>query len=161
MNDTATLWIFIKSLKNAHSLVAKKDPQTLKDAITEVEKLNAAQMFTVTFILPLMVNMMSKKEDQCFHCQEPGHILQPCPHIRCYECDKYGNIIIDCPHKIPPSGTLVPHHKAHRNCHTRSSSRHHWGDQIRRDRSASQSRYRRYHSSSCHDLHSGCSRSRQ
>ena len=22
---------------------------------------------------------------------------------------------MDCPHKIPPSGTLVPHHKAHRN----------------------------------------------
>ena len=29
---------------------------------------------------------------------------------------------MDCPHRIPPSGMLVPHHKAHRNGHTRLSS---------------------------------------
>ena len=28
---------------------------------------------------------------------------------------------MDCPHRIPYSGTLVPHHKAHRNHHNRSS----------------------------------------
>ena len=45
-NDIATIRIFIKGLKNAHSLVThiyEKAPQTLMDAISEVEKLNAAQ----------------------------------------------------------------------------------------------------------------------
>ena len=44
MNNAATIRIFIEGLKNAHSLAAKiykKDPHTLTDAITEVEKLNA------------------------------------------------------------------------------------------------------------------------
>ena len=45
-NNTATIKIFVKGLKNAHSLaecIYEKDPQTLTDAITEVEKLNTAQ----------------------------------------------------------------------------------------------------------------------
>ena len=66
MDETATIRIFVKELKNAHSLAARiyeKDPQTLKDAITEVEKLNAAQQLTVTIIPSSMVNMMSNKED--------------------------------------------------------------------------------------------------
>ena len=40
--DTATIRIFIKGLRNTHNLAARiceKDRQTLKDAITEVEKL--------------------------------------------------------------------------------------------------------------------------
>ena len=44
-NDTATMRILLKELRNAHSRAARiyeKDPQTLKNAITEVEKLNAA-----------------------------------------------------------------------------------------------------------------------
>ena len=67
---------------------------------------------------------MSNEEDCCFQCQEPGHITWHCPHIRCYECDEYGHVIMDCPHKIPPSGTPVTHHKAHKGYHARSSSRH-------------------------------------
>ena len=111
MNDAATIRIFIKGLKNAHSLAARiyeKDQQTLKDAITEVEKLNARHQLTMTIIPSSTVNMMSNKEDQCFQCQELGYIAQYCPHIR---CDEYGHNVIDCPQKIPPSGTLVPHHK--------------------------------------------------
>ena len=65
------------------------------------------------------------------------------------------------PSKIPPSGTPAQHHKAHRNCHTRLSSRHYQEDQERRDRSRSQSRYSRHHSSSHHDLHRGHSRLQQ
>ena len=163
-NDAATIRIFIKGLRNTHSLAAwmyEKDPQILKDTITEIEKLNAAQQLTTTIFPSLMVNMMSNEEDQCFQCQEPGHIAQYCPHIRCYECDDYGLIIMDFPHKIPPLGTLVPHYKAHRNHHTRLSSRHHWEDWERGDRSRSQSRYSRYCSSSHHDLHRGYSRSQQ
>ena len=77
MNYAATIRIHIKGLKIMYSLAARiyeKDPQTLKDAITEVEKLNAAKL-TMTIILSLMFNMMSVKEDQCFQCQEPGHIV--------------------------------------------------------------------------------------
>ena len=44
VNDAATIRIFIKGLKNAHSLathIYEKGPQTPTDAISEVEKLNA------------------------------------------------------------------------------------------------------------------------
>ena len=55
MNDTATIRIFIKGLKNAHSLathIYEKGPQTLSDVISEAEKLNAIQQLTAT-IIPL------------------------------------------------------------------------------------------------------------
>ena len=45
-NSAATIGIFVKGLKKAHSLAAhvyEKGPQTLADAITEVEKLQVAQ----------------------------------------------------------------------------------------------------------------------
>ena len=51
---------------NAHSLLVhiyEKDPQTLIDAITEVEKLNAAQQLTMTILPSSAVNMMSNDED--------------------------------------------------------------------------------------------------
>ena len=60
-NDTATIRIFIKGLKNAHSLAAgiyEKDLKTLLDAITEVENLSAAQQLTMTIIPSSMVSMM-------------------------------------------------------------------------------------------------------
>ena len=79
MNDTVTIRIFIKGLKNAHSLAARiheKDPQTLTYAITEKEKLNTAHQLTMTIILSSTVNMMSSEDDQCFQCQEPGYITQ-------------------------------------------------------------------------------------
>ena len=65
-NDTATIMIFVKGLRNAHSLAVRiyeKDPHILKDSITEVEKLNAAQQLTTTIIPSLLVNMMSNKDD--------------------------------------------------------------------------------------------------
>ena len=100
----------------------------LTDATTEVEKINAAQQLTATLIPSSTVNMMSNEEDRCFQCQEPGHIAQHCPHITCHECEEYRHINMDCPHRIPPSGTPVPHHKAHRYHHTRLRSRHHQED---------------------------------
>ena len=44
-NNAATIRIFVKGFKNAHTLAAfvyEKGPQTLADAISEVEKLQAA-----------------------------------------------------------------------------------------------------------------------
>ena len=73
-NDATTIRIFIKGLRNTHSLAARiyeKDPQTLKDATTKVEKLNTAQQLTTTILPSSTVNMMSNEDDQCFQCQEP------------------------------------------------------------------------------------------
>ena len=77
MNDAATISIFIKGLKNAHSLsthIYEKGPQTLTDAISKVEKLNAVQQLTAMIFPPSKVNMMSNEEDCCFQYQEQGHI---------------------------------------------------------------------------------------
>ena len=76
--------IFIKGLKNAHTLashVYKKGPQTLADAISEVEKLQAAQQSTATLLPSSTVNVMSSKDDKCFQCLELGHLACHCPHI--------------------------------------------------------------------------------
>ena len=54
-NDATTIRIFVKGLKNANSwatYIYEKGPQTLTDAISEVEKLNAAQQFTAMIIPP-------------------------------------------------------------------------------------------------------------
>ena len=52
-NNAAMIWIFIKGLKNTHTLashVNEKGPQTLVDAINEVEKLQAAQQVIATLL---------------------------------------------------------------------------------------------------------------
>ena len=114
-NYTARIRIFIKGLKNAHSLathIYEEGPQMLSDVISEVEKLNAVQQLTATITPPSMVNMMLNSEDNCFQCQEQGHIARNCPNIRCFEVDEYGNIVMDCPHRIPPLGTPAKHHQS-------------------------------------------------
>ena len=78
-NNAATIRIFIKGLKNTHSVAAQiyeKGPQTLTDAISEVKKLQAAQQLTATLIPSSTVNVMSHEEDYCFQNQESG----PIPH---------------------------------------------------------------------------------
>ena len=106
-NDAATIRIFIKGLKNVHTLASKvyeKGPQSLADAIREVEKLQATQQLTSTLLPPSSVNIMSSDDDKCFQCQETGHMACYCPHIRCFDCDNYGHVTADCPDKILPSG---------------------------------------------------------
>ena len=106
-NDATTIRIFLKGLKNAHTLATntKKGPQSLADTIKEVKKLQAAQQITSTLIRTSSVNTMSSDNDKCFQCQETCHIAHYCPHIRCFDCNKYGHVAADCPDKIPPSGT--------------------------------------------------------
>ena len=68
-NNAATIRIFVKGLKNTHTLathVYKKGPQTLADGISEVEKLQAVQQLTATLLPSSTVNAMSNEEDQCF-----------------------------------------------------------------------------------------------
>ena len=64
-NDAATIWIFLKGLKNVHTIATKvyeKGPQTLR----EVEKLHAAQQITSTLLPTSSVNTMSSNKDRCF-----------------------------------------------------------------------------------------------
>ena len=106
-NDTTTIRIFIKGLKKCNTLTTKvyeKGPQSLTDAIREVEKLQATQQLTSTLLPPSLVNIMLSDDDKCFQCQETGHMAHYCPHIRCFDCDDYGHVAADCPNKIPPSG---------------------------------------------------------
>ena len=86
-NDAATIRIFLKGLKNAHTIATKvyeKGPQTLIEAI-KVEKLQAAQQITSTLLPTSLVNTMSSDNDRCFQCQEIGQMAHYCPHIWCYD----------------------------------------------------------------------------
>ena len=58
-NDATTIIIFIKGLKNVHTLVTRdyeRGPQSLADAIKKVEKLQAAQQLTSTLLPSSSVN---------------------------------------------------------------------------------------------------------
>ena len=86
-NDEATIRIFIKGLKNVHTLatrVYEKEPQSLADAIKEVEKLQAAQQLTAALIPSSSENVMSNEDDKCFQCQESGHMACHCPHHKMF-----------------------------------------------------------------------------
>ena len=57
-NNATTIKIFVKGLKNAHTLAAhvyEKGPQTLADAFSEVDKLQAAQQLTATLLPSLQL----------------------------------------------------------------------------------------------------------
>ena len=127
-NDAATIRIFLKGLKNAHTLATKvyeKGPQSLADTIKEVEKCHAAQQITSTLIPTSSVNTMSSDNDKCFQCQETSNMACYCPHIKCFDCNNYGHVATDCPDKIPPSGTPAHCRDNTTSRHDRSSSRHH------------------------------------
>ena len=127
-NDAATIRIFLKGLKNAHTIATKvyeKGPQTLTEAIKKVEKLQAAQQITSTLLPTSLVNTMSSDNDRFFQCQEISHMAYYCPHKQCYNCDNYGHVAMDCPDKILPSGTPAHHRTDTNNRCERSSSRHH------------------------------------
>ena len=54
--------------------VYEKGPQSLADAIREIEKLPAAQQLMSTLLPSSLVNTMSSNDDKCFQCQEMGHM---------------------------------------------------------------------------------------
>ena len=114
-NDAATIRIFIKGLRNAHTLatrVYEKGPQSLADAIKEVEKPQAAPQLTATLLPSSSVNTMSSDDDKCIQRQELGHMACHCPHIKCSDCDEDGHVAADCPdkkshHQVHEQGTEI------------------------------------------------------
>ena len=48
----------------------KRGLKLLTDAISEVEKLKAAQQLAATLLPLFTVNVMTSEGDQCFQCQE-------------------------------------------------------------------------------------------
>ena len=113
-NNAATIRVFVKGLRNAHTLAAcvyEKGPQTLADTINAVEKLQAAQQLTATLLPSSTINVITNEGDQYFQCQELVHIARNCPNMHCFECNEYGHIAADYPDRIPPSA--IPAH--HRN----------------------------------------------
>ena len=161
-NDATTIRIFLKGLKNAHTIAMKvyeKGPQTLTEAIREVEKLQAAQQLTSSLLPASSVNVMTTDQEKCFQCQEVGHMVHYCPHIKCYDCDNYGHVAMDCPDKILPSGMPACRRPGHSDRNQRSSSRYN-SHSSRSQHKHRRSRYTRsrfrpydhsYRSSSCHD----------
>ena len=110
-NDAATIRIFLKGLKNAHSIATKvyeKGPQTLTKAIKEVEKLQAAQQITSTLLSASSVNTMSSNNNRCFQCQEIGHMAGYCPHIWCYDCNNYGHVAMGLPRQDTTIRYTIP-----------------------------------------------------
>ena len=163
-NNATMIWIFRKGLKNAHTLAAwvyEKGPQTLADAIREVEKLQAAQQPIATLLPSSTVNVMWSEDDKCFQCQESGHMACHCPNIRCFDCNEYGHVAADCPDKIPPSGTPEHHEKHYSSMRhwTRSTSRHCHRDRHGFSRSRSHSCTHRYRSHSQNNSQRSHSRS--
>ena len=73
----------------------KRDLKLLTDTISEVEKLQAAQNLTTTLLPSSTVNVMTNEGDQCFQCQELGHITCNFPNVHCFECNEYGHIAVD------------------------------------------------------------------
>ena len=139
-NNATTIRIFLKGLWNAHTMATKvyeKGPQTLTEAIREVEKLQAAQQLTSSLLPASSVNIMTTDQDRCFQCQEVGHMAHYCPHIKCYDCDNYGYVDMDCPDKILPSGMPARHRPGPSGRNQRSSSQYH------RNSSHSQHEHRR------------------
>ena len=82
--NTTTIGIFVKGLKDTHTLATRiyeKELQTLTDTISKVEKLQTTQQHTATLIPSSTVNVMSNEEDCCFQCQEAGHIAHHCSNV--------------------------------------------------------------------------------
>ena len=163
-NNAVTIKIFVKGLKNAHTIAAhvyEKGPQTLVNAISEVEKLQATQQLTATLLPSSTVNVLSNEEDQSFQYQELGHITCHCLNACYFECDEYGHIAADCPDRIPPSGTPTCHKRQCSNTrhHARSTSRHCHQDRHRHCRSISQLHSHRYQNHNHNNSHRSHSRS--
>ena len=110
-NDAATIRIFLKGLKNAHTIATKvyeKGPQTLSEAIKEVEKLQAAQQITSTLLSDSLVNTMSSNNDRSFNAKKLAtwHAI-----VHTYDAMiaiNYGHVAMDLPRQDTTIRYAIP-----------------------------------------------------
>ena len=160
----AKIRIFLKGLINSSKIapgVYEKGPETIKDAISIVEKISSAQCIAASFSQNHQINIMKRgstnhhtPSQDCSNCGQSGHPWFTCPRIICDGCNQHGHIYRHCWDRIPPSGMVSPPKGQHNNrkqlshpqysgnrcddrrSHSRSNVRPH-----PRDRSASRSRH--------------------
>ena len=77
-NNAAMIQIFIKGFRNAHTLatqVNKKGPQSLADAIREVEKLQVAQQLTTVMNMAMSLQTAQTKYHHQAHLHDTEIII--------------------------------------------------------------------------------------
>ena len=84
---------------------------------SEVSSLKAQIQELTEQVAVLTTQKSTKKQLQCFHCKQVGHIQRYCPNRvrerRCYVCGRLGHIAVNCWHSgnekgMPPRGNGHP-----------------------------------------------------
>ena len=107
--------IFLKGLINSSKIapgVYKKGPETIKDAISIVEKISSAQHIAASFPQNHQISMMKKRIYRSPYTKSRLFKLWT---IICHGCNQYGHIMRHCWERIPPSGTVSPPEGWHNN----------------------------------------------
>ena len=121
----AKIRTFLKGLITSSKIVwgvYEKGPETIKDAISIVEKISSAQHIAASFSQNHQISMMKRGStdhhtlsQDCSNCGQTGHPWFTCPHIICDRCNQCGHIYRHCWDRIPPSGTASPSKGRHNN----------------------------------------------
>ena len=117
-SHAAKIRIFLKGLINSSKIalgVYEKGPETIKDAISIVEKISSAQHIAASFSENHEISLMKRgstnhhtPSQNCSNCGQTGHPWFTCPCIICDRCNQCGHIYRHCWDRIPPSGTASP-----------------------------------------------------
>ena len=94
----AKIRIFLKGLINSSKIapgVYKKGPETIKDAISIVERISLAQRIAASFSQNHQISRMKRgstdhhtPSQDCSNCEQTGHPWFTCPHIICDGCNQ-------------------------------------------------------------------------
>ena len=121
----AKIRIFLKGLINSSKIapgVYEKEPNTIEDAISIVEKISSAQHIAASFSQNHQISMMKRgstdhhtPSQDCSNCGQLGHPWFTCPCIVCHRFNQYSHILRHFWDRIPPSGTVSPPKGRHNN----------------------------------------------